>query len=172
MAFIPALWKHEGTFSLAKPGELDGSRAERECTRRRKDSVSIVGSVGGNASESAGRASEMWRQIWRLDLFYFRSSPFSHFLWHLCFTTFTPHAGWSNTSECLSWLPSELSAHSKVTMQSELQSAYRHFSENSCRVQNIPHSCFEASKEHSCISSVSVLPATVYIAPGVCRAMQ
>ncbi len=50
------------------------------------------------------------------------------------------------------------------------RTGYSYFSYYAPRVQNVPHSCFEASKEHSCISTVSVLPATVYVASGVCGA--
>lgn len=126
-------------------------------------------------SESVGWVFEIWRQFWRRtpDLFYFRYSPFSHFLWQLRWNTFPPHARRSNTTKYLSWgFFWTSSSCSKVTTQSDLQNCYSYFSYNPSRAQKAPHSCFEASKEHSCISSVSALPATVYVASGVCRGRQ
>ena len=50
---------------------------------------------------------------------------------------------------------------------SEVRNCYRYFSYDLSQVK-VPYSLFEVSKEHRCISVVSVLPATVYVALGVC----
>lgn len=167
--------KHEGTVFLTRPWNLgDSGRAKREFTRRRKCQYSQI-SRGQRVAEFAGWLSEVWRQIRKqtLDLFYFLYSSFSHFQWHPRLNTFHPRARQSTKTKYLSRV-FFLNFCLQIVLQCSLiyRTSYSYSSYKPCRMQSIPHSCFQASTEHSCISTVSVLPATVYVVPGVCRARQ
>lgn len=146
MAFIPAFKKHEATISQTKPWNLgDSGRAEREFTRRRKCQHSQI-SRGQRVAEFAGWLSEVWRQIQTPDLFYFHCSPSSHFLWHLLFNTFPPHARRSTATKYLSQVSSEPPACSwgyNAVWFAEPVTSY--FSHNPSRVHNTPHSCLQST---------------------------
>lgn len=147
--------KERLTLTRAKRG--DGGGAEREFTRSRAfQDVSAGGSVEGQrVTECAGwLATILSFLLFSSILFIFRDS--------FAQTPPSPH----KTKQlkkifilCLSAAVSNDAAWFMVLLYIfQLQPP----------PEDIPHSCFEASKEHSCISPVSVLPATVNVVPGVC----
>lgn len=142
----------------------------------RAENVSSVRSVRGKEIQSLSAGSLRYDVSFGDEhrICFISAIHHSHIFCDNCVeNTFPPHARRSNTTKYLSWgFFWTSSSCSKVTTQSDLQNCYSYFSYNPSRAQKAPHSCFEASKEHSCISSVSALPATVYVASGVCRGRQ
>lgn len=112
-------------------------------------------SGGQRLTQFEGWLSGRWRQVWRQ--IYFRSvltfsvtSAFKHFSAALVRR--------SDATKYLSWV------FFSPAVRLQYSQIYRTLSPITpprCRIYL--HSCFEASGEHSCISSVSLLPATVYI---------
>lgn len=160
-------------FLRYKPWKLgDSGRVEMEFTQSRECQHSQISQ--GAKSYTVCRLG-LWSMTSDLetDAGFVLFALISHFLWHVRFNTFPPHARRSNTAKYLSWVSSEIPCLQLVVQFSLIyRTSSRYFSYNPFWVQNIPHTCFEASKECSCISTVSVLPAIVYVTRGVCRARQ
>lgn len=156
-------------FLLTKTREIygDSGRAEKGVHTEEKN-VRMSDQTGAKsyrvlqAGSLKSMTSDLETDIWIC------FTPFLHFLQHLLFNTFPPDGRWSTTRKYLSRSCLQLGLQCSLIYRT----TYSYFSYNPSRVQDIPPSGSQASKEHSCISTVSVLPATVYVAPGVCRARQ